>query len=64
MNFSSSLINDRLALVIDASVLISIHSCTYGKLILSAIPNGIIVPKVVPASSSGGLQTNCFCQSW
>jgi predicted nucleic acid-binding protein len=60
MNFSSSLTDAQLALVIDASVLISIHSCTYGKEILSAIPNEIIVPKIVAAEFERGTEDKMF----
>jgi predicted nucleic acid-binding protein len=60
MNFSDSLNNDKLALVLDASVLISINSCTYGKEIFSAIPNKIIVPKVVIEEFNRGTSDKNF----
>lgn len=47
MNWPSSLINNQRTLVLDTSVLINLHACTYGEKILSVIPNGIIVPQVV-----------------
>ncbi|NJO56664.1 MAG: type II toxin-antitoxin system VapC family toxin, partial [Rhodospirillales bacterium] len=34
-------------LVLDTSVLINLHACTYGERILTAIPNDIIVPQIV-----------------
>lgn len=47
MNFSNSLTDAKMPLVVDTSVLISIHSCGQGERIFSTIPNPIIVPKVV-----------------
>lgn len=47
MNFSSSLIDDLRPLVFDTSVLINLHACSYGELILRAIPNDIVVPWIV-----------------
>jgi predicted nucleic acid-binding protein len=47
MTFSSSLVNDPRPLVLDTSVLINLHACTYGERILAAIPNGIRVPQIV-----------------
>lgn len=61
MNFSSSLSNPDLALVIDTSVLINIHHSTYGVPILSAIPNNIIVPTRVRVEfDQGGLSDRQF----
>lgn len=47
MTCSSSLIDETKPLVIDTSVLINLHACTYGERILTAIPNDIIVPQIV-----------------
>jgi predicted nucleic acid-binding protein len=47
MNCSSSLTEDHRPLVLDTSVLINLHACTYGERILTAIPNEIIVPQIV-----------------
>ena len=47
MTFSSSLIDDPKPLVLDTSVLINLHACTYGERILSAVPNDILVPRIV-----------------
>jgi predicted nucleic acid-binding protein len=47
MNFSSSLAEDRSPLVIDTSVLINLHACTYGERVLTIIPNEIVVPDIV-----------------
>jgi len=47
MTISSSLTNDETPLVLDTSVLINLHACTYGERILSALPHGIIVPQIV-----------------
>ncbi len=47
MTFSSSLADDRRPLVLDTSVLINLHACTYGERILRAVPNDILVPRVV-----------------
>lgn len=37
------------ALIIDTSVVINLHGCTYGAEILSAIPNQVVVPEIVAA---------------
>lgn len=47
MTFSSSLADDRRALVLDTSVLINLHACTYGEHVLTAIANDIVVPDIV-----------------
>ncbi|MCQ0990336.1 DNA-binding protein [Jiella marina] len=47
MNWSSSLINVDVPLVLDTSVLINLHACQSGALILNAIPNQILVPQEV-----------------
>jgi predicted nucleic acid-binding protein len=47
MTFSNSLADDTRPLVLDTSVLINLHACTYGESILTAIPNDIIVPRIV-----------------
>lgn len=47
MTFSSSLADDRRPLVLDTSVLINLHACTYGERVLTAIMNDIVVPNIV-----------------
>jgi predicted nucleic acid-binding protein len=47
MPSSSSLIDDPQPLVLDTSVVINLHACSYGERILIAIPNDILVPKIV-----------------
>lgn len=47
MTFSSSLSDELRPLVLDSSVLINLHACTYGERVLTAIPNDLIVPKIV-----------------
>lgn len=47
MTISSSLTNDETPVVLDTSVLINLHACTYGERILSALPHRIIVPQIV-----------------
>lgn len=47
MTYSSSLTDDFRPLVLDTSVLINLNACAFGERILTAIPNGIIVPQVV-----------------
>ena len=47
MTCSSSLTDNPGPLVLDTSVLINLHACTYGERILMAIPNDILVPQIV-----------------
>ncbi|MCF1742042.1 DNA-binding protein [Paradevosia shaoguanensis] len=47
MTFSSSLADDLRPLVLDTSVLINLHACTYGERVLTAITNDIVVPDIV-----------------
>ena len=47
MAFSSSLTDDLRPLVLDTSVLINLHACTYGGRILRAVPNDIFVSRIV-----------------
>lgn len=47
MTFSSSLADDRRPLVLDTSVLINLHACTYGERVLTAIANDIVIPDIV-----------------
>lgn len=47
MTFSSLLSDVRTPLVLDTSVLINLHACTFGERILKAVPNDILVPLVV-----------------
>ena len=47
MTYSSSLTDDLTPLIFDTSVLINLYACSYGERILTAVPNGIIVPQVV-----------------
>lgn len=44
---SSSLTDDLTPLVLDTSVLINLHACSYGEQILTAIPNAITVSDIV-----------------
>lgn len=44
---SSSLTDDLTPLVLDTSVLINLHACSFGEQILTAIPNAIAVPDIV-----------------
>ena len=47
MTFSSSLTDDRRPLVLDTSVLINLHACTFGERVLAAIVNDIVVSDIV-----------------
>jgi len=47
MTFSSFLADDLRPLVLDTSVLINLHACTYGERVLTAITNDIVVPDLV-----------------
>jgi len=47
MSFSSSLVDFRDPLVLDASVLVNLHACGSGKRILAALPNAMVVPEIV-----------------
>ena len=47
MTFSSSLADDPRPLVLDTSVLINLHACTYGERVLTAIANDIVVLDIV-----------------
>ena len=47
MTFSSSPADDLRPLVLDTSVLINLHACTYGEWVLTAITNDILVPDIV-----------------
>lgn len=47
MTSSSSLNEIRQPLVLDTSVLINLHACTYGERVLQALPNDIVIPKTV-----------------
>lgn len=47
MSCSSSLTDIADPLVLDTSVLINLHACKCGEHILAAIPNEIVVPKIV-----------------
>jgi predicted nucleic acid-binding protein len=45
---SSSSLNEILQpLVLDTSALINLHACTYGEKVLQALPNEIVIPKIV-----------------
>lgn len=63
MEFSSLLTDDQLPLVIDTSVVINLHACTYGVHILSAIPNVIIVPQIAAAELKEGTNEQLFLQN-
>lgn len=60
MNFSNSLTDAQMPLVVDTSVLISIHSCGQGEQIFTTIPNPIIVPKVVADEFQHGTEDKLF----
>lgn len=47
MTCLSSLADDTTPLILDTSVLINLHACTYGEQVLAAVPNTISVPDVV-----------------
>lgn len=47
MTFSSSLADDGRPLVLDTSVLINLHACTYGEQVLTVLANDIVVPDIV-----------------
>src|SRR5579885_945233 len=46
MKFSSLLTDYQLSIVIDTSVVINLHACSFGVQIVSAIPNPIVVPQI------------------
>jgi predicted nucleic acid-binding protein len=43
----SSLADDTSPLVLDTSVLINLHACSFGEQVLSALPNDVAVPDIV-----------------
>jgi len=47
MSYSSFLIDIPDALILDTSVLVNLHACSYGGRILTAIPNDIVVSQIV-----------------
>ena len=47
MTFSNSQGDDLGPLVIDTSVLINLHACTFGERVLATITNCIVVPDIV-----------------
>lgn len=47
MDFSSALTDERRPLVLDTSVLINLYASTYGEQILRAVPNEILVTRIV-----------------
>lgn len=47
MSFSSSLVDFRDPLVLDASVLVNLHACRNGERILAILPNVMVVPEIV-----------------
>jgi len=47
MTFSSSLAEDRRPLILDTSVLVNLHACSYGECVLTAIENDIVVSDIV-----------------
>lgn len=47
MTYSSLLTDNKIPLVLDTSVLINLHASRYGDLILDALPNDIIVSRIV-----------------
>lgn len=47
MTYSSSLVNNPRPMVLDTSVLINIHASTFGRSILTSLPNDILVPNIV-----------------
>ena len=47
MTFSSCLADDLTPVVVDTSVLINLHACSYGCQIVDALPNNIYVPAIV-----------------
>jgi len=47
MTFSSSLADDRRPLVLDTSVLINMHACTYGERVLTNVDNDIVIHDIV-----------------
>lgn len=59
MTYSSSLADERRPLVLDTSVLINLHSCTYGERVLAAIANDIVVPDNV----AGELKHETGCKN-
>lgn len=63
MNVPSSLSDSGIPLVIDTSVLVSLHACTYGHQIMSAIPNKIMVPDIVLAEFERGTTDKSFLSS-
>ncbi len=47
MTSLNSLVDCEIPLVLDTSVLINLHACTYGACILKAFPNDILIPETV-----------------
>jgi len=63
MKFSSLLTDYRLSMVIDTSVVINLHACTYGVQIVSAIPNQLVIPTIAVDELPVGTAERNFLES-
>lgn len=63
MKFSSLLTDHQLPMVIDTSVVINLHACSYGVQIVAAIPNPILIPRIAVDELPVGTAERNFVQS-
>ena len=60
MNFSSLVSSPLIQLVVDTSVLVNLHACTFGKQILAALPNKKLVTQIAVEELSPGTDERGF----
>tara|TARA_Y100001978_G_C23653157_1_gene414554 strand:- start:765 stop:1364 length:600 start_codon:yes stop_codon:yes gene_type:complete len=60
MNFQSILNSHSLAFAVDTSVVVNLCACTFGKQILAAVPNPIVMPQIAADELKPGSAERSF----
>ncbi|MBU6453407.1 MAG: DNA-binding protein [Cyanobacteria bacterium REEB67] len=60
MNFSSIISNHALPLVFDTSIVVNLQACTFGKQIVAAVPNPIIIAQIAADELKQGTIERAF----
>lgn len=60
MNFSSIISNQALPLAFDTSIIVNLQACTFGKQIIAAVPNPIVIAQIVADELKPGTSERAF----
>lgn len=60
MNFSSIISNQALSVAFDTSIIVNLQACTFGKQIIAAVPNPIVIAQITADELKPGTVERVF----